>query len=32
MGVEFKVNAGIAQYQALKNPQAQGRGRRGGGQ
>ena len=26
MGVEFKVNAGIAQYKALKNP-PQGRGR-----
>ena len=26
MGVEFKVNAGIAQYKQLKNP-AQGRGR-----
>ena len=29
-GVEFKVNAGIAQYKALKNPpQGRGRGREG---
>ena len=28
MGVEFKVNAGIAQYKQLKNPPQ--RGRRGG--
>jgi creatinine amidohydrolase/Fe(II)-dependent formamide hydrolase-like protein len=32
MGVEFKVNAGINQYQLLKNPpQRGGRGRRSGG-
>jgi len=29
MGVEFKVNAGINQYKALKNPQ-RGRGQREG--
>ena len=32
MGVEFKVNAGIAQYRALKNPSTRGRGRSGGAQ
>ena len=30
MGVEFKVNAGIAQYKALKNPSARGRSTAGG--
>ena len=30
MGVEFKVNAAIAQYKALKNPSARGRSTAGG--
>jgi creatinine amidohydrolase len=30
MGVEFKVNAGIAQYKVLKNPSARGRSTAGG--
>jgi creatinine amidohydrolase len=30
MGVEFKVNAGLAQYKLLKNPPARGRGGRRG--
>ena len=32
MGVEFKVNAGINQYKALKNPAGRGRGGRRGGE
>ncbi|MGH9384218.1 MAG: creatininase family protein [Vicinamibacterales bacterium] len=30
MGIEFKVNAGISQYRALKNPPPRGRGNPGG--